>query len=107
LDIGDVDLFEKVLFPADLRTQESGHDGEHTPGRTQVTAQVLSRGPPINRHVCFKPWVKYVQCQECTVVDLLNLSGSDAFTSSTVVAGLKVPTPRSVPEARALFFVPT
>lgn len=35
LDIGDVDLFEKVLFPAGLCTQESGHDGEHTPGRRQ------------------------------------------------------------------------
>ncbi|KAJ4341923.1 hypothetical protein N0V85_009854, partial [Neurospora sp. IMI 360204] len=35
LDIGDVDLFEKVLFPAGCRIQESGHDGEHTPGRSK------------------------------------------------------------------------
>ncbi|KAK3947773.1 hypothetical protein QBC32DRAFT_353413 [Pseudoneurospora amorphoporcata] len=27
LNIGDVDLFEKVLFPAGCRIQESGHDG--------------------------------------------------------------------------------
>lgn len=35
LNIGDVDLFEKVLFPAGCRIQESGHDGEYTPGRSK------------------------------------------------------------------------
>lgn len=38
MDIGDVDLFKKVLFPAGCRIQESGHDGEHTPGRSKIAA---------------------------------------------------------------------